>query len=343
MTSQNINIIFKRKQSIGNNGVGSIGGASAMSYSPSSHTMPTLFQHRDSFVHQRELESAFCSDLVCCGTPVRDLHELLHHYEEHHHAPIEEETEPKEETEDNTTTEDDIVMDDLDSPFPLPTQPHELAALTSSPLLRKNNLNTGTTTTAVINPSTSPPTATTSTLDTTTTPLNISPSTTTSTRTTLSPHQQHTEEILRQALPALINHPSVINGSSLQESLDFFKTEALYQTCDDGQDKPYKCPINGCDKAYKNPNGLKYHQMHGHSEEDKLSEAERDAQKPYMCTIGYCNKRYKNLNGLKYHIEHSHIAKLKQYTSPVQQNSAEQILFSPTASTASNNNEAWRP
>ncbi|CAO0797989.1 unnamed protein product [Mucor circinelloides] len=80
----------------------------------------------------------------------------------------------------------------------------------------------------------------------------------------------------------------------------------------DGQDKPYKCPIEGCDKAYKNPNGLKYHQMHGHSEEDTLSDAERDAQKPYMCTIGYCNKRYKNLNGLKYHIEHSHIAKLKQ-------------------------------
>lgn len=52
--------------------------------------------------------------------------------------------------------------------------------------------------------------------------------------------------------------------------------------------------------------------MHGHSEEDSLSDAERDAQKPYMCTIGYCNKRYKNLNGLKYHIEHSHIAKLKQ-------------------------------
>lgn len=53
--------------------------------------------------------------------------------------------------------------------------------------------------------------------------------------------------------------------------------------------------------------------MHGHSEEDSLSDAERDAQKPYMCTIGYCNKRYKNLNGLKYHIEHSHIAKLKHF------------------------------
>lgn len=99
-----------------------------MSYSPSSHTMPAIFQHRDSFVHQRELESAFCSDLVCCGMRVRDLHELLHHYEEHHHAPIEEEVEPKEEE----------MMEEDDYPTPLPTQPHELAALTSSPLLRKS-------------------------------------------------------------------------------------------------------------------------------------------------------------------------------------------------------------
>jgi hypothetical protein len=59
--------------------------------------------------------------------------------------------------------------------------------------------------------------------------------------------------------------------------------------------------------------------MHGHSDEDALSDAERDAQKPYMCTIGYCNKRYKNLNGLKYHIEHSHIAKLKQFPAAPQQ------------------------
>lgn len=128
-----------------------------MSYSPSSHTMPAIFQHRDSFVHQRELESAFCSDLVCCGMRVRDLHELLHHYEEHHHAPIEEEPEPK---------EDEEMMDDDEYPTALPTQPHELAALTSSPLLRKT----------VVSPILTP--------------------------TLLSPtiHHQHTEEILKQAL-----------------------------------------------------------------------------------------------------------------------------------------------
>ncbi|KAF7729770.1 hypothetical protein EC973_003848 [Apophysomyces ossiformis] len=74
-------------------------------------------------------------------------------------------------------------------------------------------------------------------------------------------------------------------------------------------DKPYKCPVPGCDKAYKNPNGLKYHNQHGHC--NLVSdENENVASKPYQCTIGDCGKRYKNLNGLKYHIEHSHMAVL---------------------------------
>jgi hypothetical protein len=74
-------------------------------------------------------------------------------------------------------------------------------------------------------------------------------------------------------------------------------------------DKPYKCPIGGCDKAYKNPNGLKYHNQHGHCNMT-ADDNESIASKPYQCTIGDCGKRYKNLNGLKYHIEHSHMAAL---------------------------------
>jgi transcription factor SFP1 len=38
---------------------------------------------------------------------------------------------------------------------------------------------------------------------------------------------------------------------------------------DDGGErieKPYRCPHPSCDKAYKNPNGLKYHIQHGHCE-----------------------------------------------------------------------------
>ncbi|CAO3615636.1 unnamed protein product [Cunninghamella echinulata] len=54
--------------------------------SPSSFMQPSPFtlRHRDSYVHQRELESKFCRDLVCCNQPIADLHELLQHYEEQH-------------------------------------------------------------------------------------------------------------------------------------------------------------------------------------------------------------------------------------------------------------------
>ncbi|KAG0166034.1 Transcriptional regulator of ribosomal biogenesis proteins [Apophysomyces sp. BC1034] len=103
-------------------------------------------------------------------------------------------------------------------------------------------------------------------------------------------------------------------------------------------DKPYKCPVAGCDKAYKNPNGLKYHNQHGHC--NLVSdESETIASKPYQCTIGDCGKRYKNLNGLKYHIEHSHMAALnhtlatfgsslfQDNTSPIIQEASLPALF----------------
>ncbi|KAF9908036.1 hypothetical protein EC991_010280 [Linnemannia zychae] len=71
-------------------------------------------------------------------------------------------------------------------------------------------------------------------------------------------------------------------------------------------DKPYRCSVLGCDKAYKNPNGLKYHNLHGHCSNGGMCESDSPETKPYVCTFLECGKRYKNLNGLKYHIEHSH-------------------------------------
>ncbi|KAG1324611.1 hypothetical protein G6F62_008998 [Rhizopus arrhizus] len=283
MASQNINIAFKHN-STNNNGT----GATAMSYSPSSHTMPAIFQHRDSFVHQRELESNFCSDLICCGAHIKDLHELLHHYEEHHHAPIVEEPAEPKQNNPSPLPPPPQPMEDIET-FPIPlTTAHETVSV--APLLRsfgsfrdeEEPSNKTTTSAGSMSPSRNK-------------------------KVVVS----HTEEILKQALPNLMNSDS---SGEHGPDLRFFSSEVLYQTCDDGQDKPYKCQIAGCDKAYKNANGLKYHRMHGHSEEDEL----KDAQKPYVCTIGYCNKRYKNLNGLKYHIEHSHIAKLKQQSLDIQ-------------------------
>ncbi|KAI9759299.1 MAG: Transcriptional regulator of ribosomal biogenesis proteins [Chaenotheca gracillima] len=86
--------------------------------------------------------------------------------------------------------------------------------------------------------------------------------------------------------------------------------------------KPFRCPVLGCEKAYKNQNGLKYHKSHGHQNQ-KLHEngdgtfsivnpethvpypgtLGMEKEKPYRCD--FCGKRYKNLNGLKYHRAHS--------------------------------------
>ncbi|KAH8728273.1 hypothetical protein GQ44DRAFT_747673 [Phaeosphaeriaceae sp. PMI808] len=86
--------------------------------------------------------------------------------------------------------------------------------------------------------------------------------------------------------------------------------------------KPFRCPVIGCEKAYKNQNGLKYHKQHGHQNQ-QLKENEdgsfsivdpltsipypgtvgMEKEKPYRCEV--CGKRYKNLNGLKYHRSHA--------------------------------------
>lgn len=86
--------------------------------------------------------------------------------------------------------------------------------------------------------------------------------------------------------------------------------------------KPFKCPVIGCEKTYKNQNGLKYHRLHGHqnqtlkenndgtfsiidpeSNTPYLDGAGMEKDKPYRCEV--CGKRYKNLNGLKYHRGHT--------------------------------------
>ncbi|RDW72992.1 hypothetical protein BP6252_06899 [Coleophoma cylindrospora] len=86
--------------------------------------------------------------------------------------------------------------------------------------------------------------------------------------------------------------------------------------------KPFRCPVVGCEKAYKNQNGLKYHKTHGHTTQQLHENGDgtfsivnpetstpypgtlgMEKEKPYKCEV--CGKRYKNLNGLKYHKQHS--------------------------------------
>ena len=67
--------------------------------------------------------------------------------------------------------------------------------------------------------------------------------------------------------------------------------------------KPFKCPKPGCNKAYKQANGLKYHLTHGQCNFAPL-DPNSDELKPYICQAG-CGKRFKNMSGLRYHYLHS--------------------------------------
>ena len=62
--------------------------------------------------------------------------------------------------------------------------------------------------------------------------------------------------------------------------------------------KPFKCPIPGCDKAYKQQNGLKYHRLHGHCNSNAVGkegeEEVKEEDKPFGCYVGpACGKKYK--------------------------------------------------
>ncbi|KAG0150006.1 hypothetical protein CROQUDRAFT_130962 [Cronartium quercuum f. sp. fusiforme G11] len=68
-------------------------------------------------------------------------------------------------------------------------------------------------------------------------------------------------------------------------------------------EKPFKCSVPGCEKAYKQQNGLKYHKTHGHSPQTILTAEEES--KAFVCHDLVCGKRYKNMNGLRYHYQHT--------------------------------------
>ncbi|KAI1804733.1 hypothetical protein F4811DRAFT_518932 [Daldinia bambusicola] len=113
------------------------------------------------------------------------------------------------------------------------------------------------------------------------------------------------------------------------------------------EDKPFKCPVIGCEKAYKNQNGLKYHKQHGHQNQQLHEngdgsfsivnpetsapypgETGMEKEKPHKCE--YCHKRYKNLNGLKYHKQHSSACEIQAQAANIRANLAanNQMTFS---------------
>jgi hypothetical protein len=111
-------------------------------------------------------------------------------------------------------------------------------------------------------------------------------------------------KLIHSALSSTINPP---RPAASKRAPNAGRADSGSEDDDDGgggssaKGRPYVCLVPGCGKTYKNPNGLKYHTIHGHDRDGKDT-----VEKPHRCPFPNCAKRYKNPNGLKYHIQHGH-------------------------------------
>lgn len=266
----------------------------------------------------RELEATFCRDFACCGLILDDLHDLLQHYEECH-VRLEEDEESS--FYDETEASCSGSWSNLSSPTieQQEVENDQMVILKKRAAAYLSDLynSTSSASSSIATPPISP---TTSTIVDEEIEEPTTPTTPTATkksngkkRTFGQMNTPNAFDLLTQSAAKKI---ALASGSGdlptpLLTDEDFLaQAGALLASANSNAnaDKPYKCPVGGCDKAYKNPNGLKYHNQHGHC--NMTADDSDNMAKPYQCTIGDCGKRYKNLNGLKYHIEHSHMAAL---------------------------------
>ncbi|KAL7318663.1 Transcriptional regulator of ribosomal biogenesis proteins [Mucor circinelloides] len=236
---------------------------------------PNPYSKLDSYDRKQELEKKFCRDFACCGLQLNNLHQLLEHYEEYHLA------------HNNSNCSGDEDKDQL----------HLKSMIAFDPMQAESFMQ---------NNSTPPPKKHLTIAD-----LNM-----------LENAQKYASRTKVQTLGTIVDGlptPSLSPSESAVYESQCFEQEASStknqkNNYDELIEKPYRCQVEDCDKAYKNANGLKYHRLHGHCPPSEGSEA-LDANKPYTCSLGNCRKRYKNLNGLKYHMEHTHAIKMANLTS----------------------------
>lgn len=240
-----------------------------------------------------DLELEYCKDYSCCGELLPTLHDLLRHYEEAHISP----SPPQE------------------APHPmLDPQRHARNNLN----IMHNIMETVSTTDVFLNhqqgnyqfglnpPQPQPPQQ----------PQVVAPN-------QFAPQFQ--QQLQPQPPPP--PHPAPLGRLDLPMDEDdntmYIDDPARHlYVMENDEHKPFKCPVIGCEKTYKNQNGLKYHRLHGHqgqtlkenpdgtisiidpeSNTPYLDGAGMEKDKPYRCEV--CGKRYKNLNGLKYHRGHT--------------------------------------
>ncbi|KAK6463704.1 split zinc finger protein [Scheffersomyces coipomensis] len=288
-----------------------------------------------------ELEADYCKDYSCCGELLPTLHDLLRHYEEAHISPS---PPPDHNINRNnrnsfnnihnvleTVSTTDVFLNNTNtnpnnqSSHPShtnnyqfqPNQSHNQlhspqAQQISNPSLNLHNNHYNIQPQALnANPS--------NTLHNNNSHMGNNNNNNNSNSNNTNPSQLHQQQ---QQQSPIMNSPS--SGTPMEEDDGMYIDDParhLY-VMESDEHKPFKCPVIGCDKNYKNQNGLKYHRLHGHqgqtlkenpdgtisvidpeSNAPYLDGAAMEKDKPYRCEV--CGKRYKNLNGLKYHRGHT--------------------------------------
>ncbi|CAG8497416.1 24245_t:CDS:2 [Cetraspora pellucida] len=94
--------------------------------------------------------------------------------------------------------------------------------------------------------------------------------------------------------------PNISSVTVLTSDVSLITETSGGLSSDDVNNHPYRCPVPDCTKAYKNANGLKYHNEHGHTSSDGAR------QKPWPCRVENCHKTYGSKGGLIYHVNRNH-------------------------------------
>ncbi|KAI8985906.1 hypothetical protein BDB01DRAFT_786805 [Pilobolus umbonatus] len=240
---------------------------------------PDSHYKRDTWDHKHELEQQFCRDYMCCGMILSNLHKLLDHYEDHHL---------------NRTDQQENPFSPLSHFFNYDTPPRS-QTLTSMPTKKKRrpySLQVSITNLSLIENARKYPSKSVETVNTLLgARANCSE---------FGDNNNLNDSILNKH--PTINPPinTAWNHTSHQPPPIRKQNNTLSE-----DDKPYRCHVNSCGKAYKNANGLKYHRLHGNCDISKVESLIENRR--YTCSFGLCHKKYKNLNGLKYHIRHVHM------------------------------------